>query len=70
MPDPNALIMEQVRAEQLHAGQISDASGVGKEASLFPKIEQPCLAMKLENSDDPQAAVVEKCVEPAQHLFW
>ena len=71
MPDSNALIMEQVRAGQLHAKEMSDASGVGKQAPLFEYVQQPCLALKQEEgAADLQAATVEKCVDPARHLFW
>lgn len=44
MPEPNDLIMQEVRAKQLYMRQISDAAGVGKQAPLFEYIEQPCLA--------------------------
>lgn len=67
VPDPNALIVEQIRVGQLHSTQISDASGTGKQAPLFQYVEQPCLASK---QDDPQTAAFEKCEEPSQHLFW
>ncbi|KAJ4368901.1 hypothetical protein N0V83_005983 [Neocucurbitaria cava] len=71
MPDPNAVIMEQVKANQLHYEQISDASGNSKQAPLFEYVEQPCLSSKQGNSvTDLQAAAIEKCSDPAQHLFW
>ncbi|KAH9865097.1 hypothetical protein IAQ61_009043 [Plenodomus lingam] len=67
VPDPNTLIVEQIRVGQLHSKQISDASGTGKQAPLFEYIEQPCLASK---QDDLQTAAFEKCEDPSQHLFW
>lgn len=72
MPDPNALIVEQVRVGQLHAKQMSDATGLGKQAPLFEYVQQPCLSTKPEGrgATNLQAATVEKCVDPAQHLFW
>ncbi|KAF2848837.1 hypothetical protein T440DRAFT_148277 [Plenodomus tracheiphilus IPT5] len=71
VPDPNTLIVEQVRVGQLHSKQISDASGTGKQAPLFQYVEQPCLASK-PNDGAPglQTAAVEKCEDPSQHLFW
>jgi hypothetical protein len=70
MPGPNDLIMEQVRAKQLYAKQISDAAGVGKQAPLFEQIEQPCLVPQQGGGDDLQTPDVQKCSVPAQHLFW
>ncbi|KAF1940663.1 hypothetical protein EJ02DRAFT_445334 [Clathrospora elynae] len=71
MPDPHRLIMEQVRAKQLHSRHISDALGVGLQEPLFDYIEQPCLRLKhITSATDLHAAVVEKCSAPAQHLFW
>ncbi|CAO2651063.1 Nn.00g093600.m01.CDS01 [Neocucurbitaria sp. VM-36] len=71
MPDPNAVIMDQVRANQLHDRYILDASGNSKQAPLFEYVEQPCLSSKQGNSvTDLQAAAIEKCSDPAQHLFW
>jgi hypothetical protein len=63
MPGPNDLIMDQVRAKQLHARQISDATGVGKQAPLFEHIEKPCL-------DSVRGSDLFKCSAPAEHLFW
>lgn len=71
VPDPNSLIVEQIRVGQLHSTQISDASGTGKQAPLFEYAEQPCLSTK-QDDDAPnlQTAGVEKCIDPSQHLFW
>ncbi|KAF1852141.1 uncharacterized protein K460DRAFT_269588 [Cucurbitaria berberidis CBS 394.84] len=71
MPDLNTLIMDQVRAKQLHSRHISDASGSSEQASLFEFVEQPCLSSKRGSSvTDLQAAAIEKCLDPALHLFW
>ena len=71
MPHPNAMIMEQVRVNQLYSRHISDASGIGKQAPLFQYVDQPCLSSKQgSNAADLQAAAIEKCLDPAQHLFW
>lgn len=71
MPDPNALILEQVRAQQLYARRISDATGVGRQAPLFEHVQRPCLALKPDlNATDLHAAVMEKCADPLGHLFW
>ncbi|KAI4694970.1 uncharacterized protein J4E84_001594 [Alternaria hordeiaustralica] len=43
MPEPNAIIMNEVRAKQLHSRQISDATGVGAQAPLFEHVDTPCL---------------------------
>jgi hypothetical protein len=70
MPDPNAVLMEQVRAKQLHSEDISDASGGGNGMPLFEYVEQPCLTMLSDrNATNPQADV-GKCSNPTVHLFW
>ncbi|KAG9383296.1 hypothetical protein A1F94_005207 [Pyrenophora tritici-repentis] len=70
MPEPNDLIMQEVRAQQLYMRQISDAAGVGKQAPLFEYVEQPCLASQRSNAIALQVADVHKCSAPAEHLFW
>lgn len=68
MPNPNNLILDQVRAKQLYSKNLSDASGAGKQAPLFDYVEEPCVQSI---SDDSarilQAAGVKKC---SKHLFW
>jgi hypothetical protein len=71
MPNPNNLIVDQVRAKQLYSKQIYDASGMGKQAPLFEYVEIPCLKLKAdESASELQAAAVEKCFDAAKHLFW
>ncbi|KAF2796816.1 hypothetical protein K505DRAFT_155678 [Melanomma pulvis-pyrius CBS 109.77] len=73
MPDLNSIVMDQVREQQLYSKQISDAAGIGKQIPLFDEVVQPCLSLKAGNGDtDLQAAAadVEKCFDPARHLFW
>ncbi|KAF2689064.1 hypothetical protein K458DRAFT_383729 [Lentithecium fluviatile CBS 122367] len=71
MPDLHGMIVNQVRSKQLYSKQISDATGWGKQTPLFDEVEQPCLAPKTDGSTgDLQAAAVEKCSNPANHLFW
>jgi hypothetical protein len=70
MPEANEVIMQEVRAKQLHSKQLSDAFGVGKQAPLFEHIEQPCLALQRGTADNPQASDVQKCSAPTEHLFW
>ncbi|KAJ4365410.1 slightly ste11-like protein [Ascochyta clinopodiicola] len=73
MPNPNNLILDQVRAKQLYSKQISDASGTGKQAPLFDYVEEPCLKLKAkadDNANKLQAAGVDKCADAAKHLFW
>jgi hypothetical protein len=70
MPGPHDLIMEEVRAKQLHSKQISDAAGVGKQAPLFEQIEQPCLVPQRGSATDLHTSDVQKCSAPAEHLFW
>ncbi|KAJ8114114.1 hypothetical protein OPT61_g3921 [Boeremia exigua] len=68
MPNPNNLILDQVRAKQLYSRNLSDASGTGKQAPLFDYVEEPCLkAITDDNARILQAAGVEKC---SKHLFW
>jgi hypothetical protein len=72
MPDLNSIVMDQVRAKQLYSKQISDAAGVGKQSPLFDEVEKPCLS-SLKTGDGIavlQTADVEKCFDPAKHLFW
>ncbi|ORY06240.1 hypothetical protein BCR34DRAFT_590673 [Clohesyomyces aquaticus] len=69
MPDLNGIVMNQVRAKQLFSEHISDASGFGKQMPLFDDVERPCLISTPEGIE-PRAAEVEKCLEPARHLFW
>lgn len=69
MPDLNGIVMTQVRAKQLYSKQISDATGMGKQTPLFDEVEQPCLSRKL-GGGGLQAADVDKCFDPARHLFW
>ena len=70
IPEPNNLIMQEVRAKQLHSRQISDATGIGKQAPLFEYVEQPCLPSQPGSAADLQASDVQKCSAPDHHLFW
>lgn len=70
MPEANEVIMQEVRAKQLHSKQISDAFGVGKQTPLFEHIQQPCLASQRDSAGSLQASDVQKCSTPAEHLFW
>jgi hypothetical protein len=71
MPNPNNMILDQVRAKQLYSKQISDASGIGKQAPLFEYVEEPCLKSKVDDSaSELQAAAVEKCFDASKRLFW
>lgn len=70
IPDPNALITEQVRIAQLFAQEMSDTSGVGRQVPLFREVEKPCLSLgKTTNEKDVKLAV-EMCHDPSQYLFW
>jgi hypothetical protein len=69
VPDLNGIVMNLVRAKQLYAANVTDASGYGKQMPLFDEIERPCLSSKTENGD-LQTADVEKCFDPTRHLFW
>ncbi|KAF2654084.1 hypothetical protein K491DRAFT_601560 [Lophiostoma macrostomum CBS 122681] len=69
MPDLNGIVMNLVRAKQLYAANVTDASGFGKQMPLFDEIEEPCLLSKMED-DDLQTADVKKCFDPTRHLFW
>ncbi|KAI4712220.1 hypothetical protein J4E89_002486 [Alternaria sp. Ai002NY15] len=62
MPEPNAIIMNEVRAKQLHSRQISDATGVGAQAPLFAHVDTPCL-------DAVRGSGLVKCSAPTEHLF-
>lgn len=69
MPNLNSMVMNQVRAQQLHSKHISDAFGYGKQKPLFDEVEQPCLSLET-NGNSLQAADVKKCFNPTRHLFW
>lgn len=64
------LIMQEIRAKQLHSRQMSDAFGVGKQAPLFEHIEKPCLESPRGGADNLQASDAQKCSAPSEHLFW
>lgn len=70
MPEANEVIMQEVRAKQLHSRQISDAFGVGKQAPLFEHVEQPCLDSQRDSAEGLPTSDVQKCSAPAEHLFW
>lgn len=68
MPNPNNLILDQVRAMQLYSNNLTDASGAGTQAPLFEFVEEPCLkAITDDTARILQAAGVKKC---SKHLFW
>ena len=56
LPDINAVLVNEVRAKQLYAMGIADASGAGKQVPLFDEVETPCLAPVSESefTQDPQ----------------
>ena len=71
LPNPNNLIVDQVRAKQLYSKKLSDASGMGEQAPLFENVEEPCLKSKTGDSlSELRAARVEKCFDATKHLFW
>ncbi|KAF1929265.1 uncharacterized protein M421DRAFT_100396 [Didymella exigua CBS 183.55] len=71
MPNPNNLITDQVRAKQLYSKNLSDASGMGKQAPLFDYVEEPCVRSTADVSAETlQAVGVEKCFDASKHLFW
>jgi len=71
IPDFHGIVMDQVRAKQLYAGSITDATGSGKQVPLFEEVEQPCLASKTDaNAHKLQAADTETCHDPSRFLFW
>lgn len=68
MPNPNNLILDQVRTKQLYSQNLTDAAGRGKQAPLFDYVEEPCMkSISDDNARILQAAGVEKC---SKHLFW
>ena len=74
MPDPNKMIVDQARAQQLHSQHPADASGAGASTQqpLFDHIDRPCLTLTPGRSTaaDLNAAPVEKCAHADRHLFW
>jgi len=72
LPDINAVLVNEVRATQLYAMGITDASGAGKQVPLFDEVETPCLAPVLESefTQDTQETTVIICDKPTCHLFW
>lgn len=71
VPDINSILMDEVAETQMHAAGVSDASGFGGQEPLFGNVEQPCLNVRAgTDALDIHAAVVEKCSDPAAHLFW
>lgn len=67
MPDPNAVVMDEVRARQLQANTYSSA----ERRPVLEHLEQPCLTTFSDSSTSPlQATTVEKCSDSTAHLFW
>ncbi len=70
MPDSNTVIMEQVRAKQMHTTHSSNTSA-SKQAPLFEFIKQPCIESNLASDIlGLDGAAKKKCLDPTQHLFW
>ncbi|KAF2994056.1 hypothetical protein E8E13_001725 [Curvularia kusanoi] len=68
MPNPNNLILDQVRAKQLYSANTSDAFGAGKQVPLFDYVTEPCSkSMEADSANILQAAGVARC---SKHLFW
>lgn len=71
MPDMNSILINQVRSKQLYSDKISDAWNVGRQSPMFDNVVQPCLTRRPdENMNDLHTAGMEKCADPAAHLFW
>lgn len=72
MPDLGRILVGQVRAKQLYAMRITDATGAGKESPLFDEVERPCLLPNSESEElgKLQTSGVKKCSYPSRHLFW
>ncbi|OCL06147.1 hypothetical protein AOQ84DRAFT_399180 [Glonium stellatum] len=72
LPDINSVLVNEVRAKQLYAMGITDASGAGKQVPLFDEVETPCLApvSESESTQDKEENTVTKCNKPTRHLFW
>lgn len=71
MPDLNSLLMAQVRSKQLYSDKISDVWNVGRQSPMFDNVVQPCLTRRPdENMSNLHADSMEKCADPAAHLFW
>jgi len=69
--DVNAILMDQIMERQMRSDGIADAFGNGKQRPLFQHVEQPCLQTRLDSHNIRlQPAVVDKCTDPAAHLFW
>lgn len=65
--DLHTILMEQVRLNQLQVEGLSNTLGVDRQLPMFENVVQPCLSMS--NRSNLHAAV-DKCVDPAVHLFW
>ncbi|KAH3945277.1 hypothetical protein HBI56_073300 [Parastagonospora nodorum] len=71
MPDLNDVVIEHVRMKQLYCEGILDAFGSKERMLLVEDVELPCVIMSLAgNATNLHAAAVEKCSDPAAHLFW
>jgi len=71
MPELNDLVVEHVRMKQLYSEGILDEFGSKERMLLVEEVELPCVTMPLVgNATNLHAAAVEKCSDPAAHLFW
>jgi hypothetical protein len=70
-PDVNAMLVDQIMERQMRSDGIADAFGNGRQRPLFQYVNQPCLQTRTDsNKIRLQPAAVEKCSDPAAHLFW
>ncbi|KAF2200507.1 hypothetical protein GQ43DRAFT_70969 [Delitschia confertaspora ATCC 74209] len=72
IPGLNNIIVDQIRAKQLHSSRVSDANGLGKLTPLFDDVEKPCKPLEAQSKDgeETHAGSAERCLEPDRHLFW
>jgi hypothetical protein len=69
--DTHAILMDQIRRNQLLSEGISGALEINAPSPMFENVEQPCLNVRRSgNRSNLHADIVEKCVDPASHLFW
>lgn len=51
LPDLSTHLLDNLRTHQLNTAGLSDASGLGKEPSLYTSVSQPCLGLPDDSAD-------------------
>lgn len=70
VPNVHDIVMQEVRAKQMHSANVADSKGVGKQAPLFQEVVEPCLVQVTDAITGTLQAATQTCTDPSSHLFW